>query len=325
MKTRIILITLVFISMIGSSLVYLELSHYINAPNNQSKAVRLIIPRGYSVKKIAKELAKHQVIKYPRVFWTVHRVFFPDTYMQAGEYEIPPHSSVRDIIDMMHEGRVIVHKFMVPEGGLAKEVIDQVIAEEMLIGNVTRKFKDGDFLADTYHYTYGETKMMLLKRIYNKSQDIIDELWNKREANLPLSNKEEAVILASIIEKETGIESERSRIAGVFVNRLRKKIRLQADPTVIYAITQGQYIFKRSITSKDLRIKSLYNTYLYTGLPPTAICNPGIKSLEAALHPLNTKEIFFVADGKGGHNFSSTLASHNKYVNHYRRELKRKR
>lgn len=322
MKIRIILITLVFISMLGSSLVYLELSHYINAPNDQSKAVRIIIPRGYSVKKIAKELARNQVIKYPRVFWTVHRIFFPDAYMQAGEYEIPPHSSVRDIIDMMQEGDVIVHKFMVPEGGLTKEVVDRVRDEEMLIGDVTRKFKDGDFLADTYHYTYGETKMMLLSRIYKKSQDKIDELWSKREANLPLASKEEAVILASIIEKETGIESERFRIAGVFINRLRKKMRLQADPTVIYAITQGQYAFKRSITSKDLRIKSLYNTYLYTGLPPTAICNPGVKSLEAALHPLITKEIFFVADGKGGHNFSSNLVSHNKYVEHYRKELK---
>lgn len=311
--------------MFGSSLVYLELSHYIESPNSQTKAVRLIIPRGYSVKKIAKELSKHHIIKYPRVFWTVHRMFFPDTYMQAGEYEIPPHSSVRDIIDMMHEGRVIVHKFMVPEGGLIKEVIDQITNEEMLIGNITREFKDGDFLADTYHYTYGETKMMLLNRIYKKSQDEIDELWAKREANLPLSNKEEAVVLASIIEKETGIVSERFRIAGVFVNRLRKKMRLQADPTVIYAITQGQYDFKRRITSKDLKIKSLYNTYLYTGLPPTAICNPGVKSLEAALHPLATKEIFFVANGKGGHNFASTLSAHNEYVSHYRRELKKKR
>lgn len=321
MKDRLKLI-LVFIFILGSSLVYLNLSHYIESPNDQNQIVRLIIPRGHSVKKIAKELVRHQVINYPRAFWMVHRVFFSDSPLQAGEYEIPPHSSVRSIIEMMHEGRVVIHKLTLPEGITTKEVLDKVKSEEMLIGDVTREFNEGDLLADTYHYTYGETKMMLLNRIYQKSQIIIDELWAKRAANLPLANKQEAVILASIIEKETGISNERPRIAGVFVNRLRKKMKLQADPTVIYAITKGQYVFDRSITKSDLKIKSLYNTYLYPGLPPTAIGNPGIEALEAALNPSDTKELYFVADGKGGHNFSSTLIDHNQHVVNYRKRGK---
>ena len=306
--------------MLGSSLVYLNLSHYIESPNDQTQTIRLIIPRGYSVKKIAKELSRYQVITYPKAFWMVHRVFFSDSPLQAGEYEIPPHSSVQSIIEMMHEGKVVVHKLTLPEGITTQEILEKVINESMLLGEVTTEFNEGDFLADTYHYTYGETKMMLLNRMYQKSQDIINELWSKRAPNLPLANKQEAIILASIIEKETGIAAERPRIAGVFVNRLRKKMKLQADPTVIYAITQGQYVFNRSITASDLKIKSLYNTYLYPGLPPTAIGNPGLKALEAALNPLDTKEIYFVADGKGGHNFSTTLVDHNQHVSNYRKE-----
>ena len=311
-----------FILFLGSSLVYLNLSHYIEAPNFQTQTVRVIIPKGYSVKKIAKELAKNQVISYPKVFWTVHRIFFSDYPLQAGEYEIPPHSSVDNIIQMMYEGRVVIHKFNIPEGLTTKGVLDKIKNDEMLIGDINKEYHEGDFIADTYHYTYGETKMMILNRIYKKSQDLIDELWAKRSPNLPLANKNEAIILASIVEKETGIASERPRIAGVFINRLRRKMKLQADPTVIYAITQGQYIFDRAITGSDLKIKSLYNTYLYAGLPPTAIANPGVMAIEAVLNPMETKELYFVANGRGGHNFSESLAIHNQHVSNYRKEKK---
>lgn len=318
-KTLLVLVTIL---VIGSSLLYINLSHYLNSPNSQDHSINVIIPKGYSVKKISKELAKKEVIKYPNLFWVMHKIFFSELSLQAGEYEILPHSSVRNILDMMHEGRVVIHKVTFPEGITVKEILDKVQSENLLFGEITKEFHEGDFLANTYHYTYGETKMMFLNRIYNDSQATIDNLWEGRDANLPLSSSREAVILASIIEKETGVANERPKIAAVFINRLRKKMRLQADPTVIYAITTGKYVFNRSITKSDLKIKSLYNTYLYSGLPPTAIASPGKEALYAALHPENTKAIYFVVDGKGGHNFSENLDQHNMHVNNYRKKGK---
>lgn len=309
------------IIVIASSLVYINLKHYIYSPSNKAQAVSIIIPKGYSVKKIAKELHKNEVISYPKFFWIVHRIFFSNYLLQAGEYEVPAHSSVYDIIQMLYQGRVVIHKFTIPDGITTKEILDQIQSDKMLFGEITKNFEEGDFIANTYNYTYGETKMMLLNRIFNESQKIIEELWTNRATNLPIANKKEAVILASIVEKETALASERARIAAVFINRLKRKMRLQADPTVIYAITKGQYKFNRKITASDLKIKSLYNTYLYPGLPPTSIANAGINALKAVLHPLQTKELYFVADGKGGHNFSEDLNTHNQHVSNYRKEV----
>ena len=321
MLKKIILVSL-FVLILGLSLAYLNLSHYMDTKSNNNQTVNLIIPRGYSIKQIGKELVKLDLISYPKVFWLAHRMFFQDLSLQAGEYEIPPYTSIREILNMMHEGKVVIHKLTLPEAITTKEIITKIKNEKMLIGEITKEFNEGDFIADTYYYTYGESKMMFLNRVYKKSQILLDELWAKRLPNLPLANKQEAVILASIVEKETGLASERRRIARVFINRLNKKMRLQADPTVIYALTQGQYLFNRSITLTDLKIKSLYNTYLYPGLPPTAIGNPGVAAIEAVLNPLPTTELYFVADGKGGHNFSSNLKDHNQHVSNYRKAKK---
>ena len=322
LKSKYIRLSL-FLLLLGFGLVYLNLSYYINSTGNNAQAIRLIINRGYSVKKIGKELAKNDLIFHAKLFWLIDKLFFAKYPLQAGEYEIPARASIRDIINMMQKGDVIIHKLILPEGITVKEITDKILAESMLIGEISKEFLEGDFLANTYYYTYGETKMMLLNRIYQESQEIIDELWNKRSPNLPLVSKKDAVTLASIIEKETGIANERPRIAGVFINRLRKGMKLQADPTVIYAVTQGKYPLNRALTLSDLRIKSLYNSYLYTGLPPTAIATPGRAALEAALNPLLTNELYFVVDGKGGHNFSSNLVQHNQYVKNYRNSTKK--
>lgn len=318
MNSRNLISIALFLTILGSSLLYLNLSHYINAPGYNSMAVNLIVQRGYSVKKIGKELAQKNVISQPKLFYLVHRLFFKGVALQAGEYQIPAHASIRNIIKMMHDGSILIHKLTLPEGITKQEIIDKIISEKMLVGEITKEFHEGELLADTYYYTYGESKMMLLNRIYNKSQIVINELWKTRSDNLPFKTIVEALALASIIEKETNLAIERPRIAGVFVNRLRKKMRLQADPTVIYAITKGEYVFARAITKADLKVDSPYNTYMYTGLPPTAIASPGIAALEAALHPLETKDLYFVVNGKGGHNFSSSLNEHNQHVNNYR-------
>ena len=318
MNKRSLLSILFFLTILGSSLLYVNLDCYVNAPGYNDQPVNIIVKRGYSVKKIGKELVERNVIAHPKIFYLVHRLFFRGRTLQAGEYEIPAHASIREIIKMIHQGSVLVHKLTITEGITNKEVIDHIAAENMLVGDITKEFHEGDFLADTYYYTYGESKMMVLNRIYKKSQAIIEELWEKRQENLPISSKQEAVTLASIVEKETGIASERPRIAGVFINRLKKKMKLQADPTVIYAVTQGQYVFNREITLSDLKIKSPYNTYLYEGLPPTAIASPGRAAIEAVLNPMETNELYFVANGKGGHNFSASLSDHNNHVRNYR-------
>ncbi len=222
-------------------------------------------------------------------------------------------------MEIINKGIVVIHKLTILEGVTTKEIIDKISLEKALIGGITREFKEGELLSDTYHYTYGESRIVVLERIYNRSKVVVEELWEKRALKLPLANKQEALVLASIIEKETGIASERPRIAGVFINRLRKKMKLQADPTVIYAVTKGQYTLTRALTVADLRIKSPYNTYIHKGLPPTPIASFGKSALEAALNPTSTSELYFVADGKGGHNFSTTLAKHNAHVNNYRK------
>lgn len=312
---------ILFVLILGSSLFYINLSHYIDSPIN-TKTSKIIVPKGYSVKKIANELAQANIIVHPKVFWLVHRLFFSECSLQAGEYEFPAYSSVRNIINIMHKGQILIHKFTMNEGITTREIINKVLSESALIGEITREYQEGDFISSTYYFTYGETKMMLLDKIYKQSQTIIDQLWEERAPNLPLKNKQEAVILASIVEKETGIAQERPRIAGVFINRLRKNMKLQADPTVIYAVTLGQYSLNRSLTIKDLKFKSPYNTYINLGLPPAPISNPGEAALEAVLNPLATDELYFVATGNGGHNFSSTLNDHNKHVNNYRNIIK---
>ena len=318
MNRKSIFCIILFLVLLSSSLLVLNLNYYIDAPSGKSFITNIIIQRGFSVKKIGKELQKEGLVSYPKIFYLVHKLFFKSMSLQSGEYLIPANSSIRDIITIMNKGDVVVHKLTLPEGITKKEIFDRVNQEKMLVGSITKDFEEGELLADTYYYTYGESKMMLLTRIYNKSKDVINELWEKRDEDLPINTKKEALSLASIIEKETSIESEKPRISGVFINRLRKNMKLQADPTVIYAITKGEYVFNRGITLADLKFDSPYNTYLYVGLTPTAIASPGRKSLEAALKPLKTNELYFVADGKGGHNFSSSLDDHNNYVRSYR-------
>ena len=254
---------LLFIVLLSLILICLNLSYCLDIPGNNSKEVDIIIEKGFSVKRIGKELAKYNVIDNPKIFLLIKRIFFPRYQLKAGEFAIPPNATIRNIIEIIHKGNVVIHKFTIPEGYTTKEIIDKINSEVSLKGDITREFKEADFLPSTYYYTYGETRMALLERIHDCMKLALDELWEARANNLPFKDKQQALILASIVEKETGIASERPRIAAVFVNRLRKKMKLQADPTVIYAVTLGQYILTRSISLKDLRMDSPYNTYLY--------------------------------------------------------------
>lgn len=312
---KVIFFTLILFLCIG----FINIKYYIDAPGNNDKALNIVIKKGYSIKRIGKELSLKNLITSPKLFIFIKKVFFPGYMLHYGEFEIPPHASIRNIIEIFNKGIVVIHKFTIVEGMTTAEVINKINNENILIGSVNRNFKEGDFLADTYFFTYGESRMALLDRVQLKSNKVFNELWEKRAKNIPFNNVYEAINLASIIEKETYLAHEKPLVAGVFINRLKKKMRLQADPTIIYGITKGEYVFNRQISLADLKSNSPYNTYIYLGLPPTPIANVGKDALKAALNPASTNYLYFVADGNGGHNFSATLDKHNNHVNEYRK------
>jgi UPF0755 protein len=234
-------------------------------------------------------------------------------HLKAGEYDIPSHASLSDILGKIRRGDIVHHMITIPEGLTSAQAVDILMNSPVLTGAAPVP-AEGAILPETYEVRRGEDRGAVLQRMIN-ARDIL--LWAQRAPNLPLDTPEQAVILASIIEKETALPAERPRIAAVFENRLRQHIRLQSDPTIIYGLTRGEPL-GRGIRASELSGYSPYNTYLIDGLPPTPICNPGRAALAAALDPIQTDDLYFVADGTGGHVFSSTLTEHLKNVARWR-------
>ena len=221
------------------------------------------------------------------------------------------------------KGDVFYRKITLPEG-LTNAEIAQILNENpYLSGELALGDKQGLILPETYTFPFGTARQKIVAEAQADMQKTLDEAWNARDLNLPIKNKKELLILASIIEKETGIVDERPLVASVFLNRLRKGMRLQTDPTVIYAITEGETSFGRSLKKKDLKIDSPYNTYLNYGLPPGPICNPGREAIMAAAHPAESDYLYFVADGKGGHRFAKSLSEHNRNVKTWVRSIRK--
>jgi len=284
---------------------------------NEEKIVD--IPEGSSLKAIAAKLADENVISYPEIFTAWIRITKPEKTMKAGQYRFEANISPEAVFHKLEQGDVIKYSLTIPEGLMTSQIIKLINEAPNMSGKITSDVKEGELLPETYEYTHNYDRQKLVERMKASMQKALDEAWEKRADNLPIKSKEEALILASIIEKETGVSSERERVAGVFINRLNKGMRLQTDPTVIYAITKGEYVLERLLSRKDLKSDSPYNTYENFGLPPTPIANPGKKSVEAALNPMQTDEYYFVADGTGGHKFSATLKEHNKAVQKWRK------
>ena len=284
-----------------------------------------VIPKGAGVNSIAERLEREGVISDRRIFVGSTLYFKVQDKLKAGEYEIRKAASMRDVLDTLVEGKAILHKVSVPEGMTSQQVIDRLNAHEMLKGEIEGIPGEGTLLPDTYKFSRGMTRQDLLERMQAAQRKFISKLWEKRQPDLPVKTPEEAIILASIVEKETGRADERSRIAGVFVNRLRKGIPLQSDPTIIYGIVGGQGKLGRGIRRSELEKETPYNTYKIKGLTPTPIANPGRAAIEAVLNPAKTKDLYFVADGTGGHAFAPTLAKHNANVVNWRKIEKERR
>ena len=225
---------------------------------------------------------------------------------------------VGEVLDVLRAGKAILHKLTIPEGLSTVQALERIRAHEALSGEITVQPEEGTLLPDTYLFTRGKARDAIVRQMMQAQRKLLAELWPKRKEGLPLKSPREAVILASIVEKETGVPEERRRIAAVFLNRLKKNMPLQADPTVIYGITKGRPL-GRPLTKKDLRAKTPWNTYVIKGLPPTPIANPGRAAIAAVLDPLETDELYFVADGSGRHLFAADLKTHNANVRKLRK------
>lgn len=285
-----------------------------------------IVPSGAGVNRIARALEEDGIITNQMLFraWSQYRK--ADGRLQAGEYEIPARASMAEILDLMLAGKTVLHRMTIPEG-LTSYQAAALINEAGPLTGTAEIPPEGSILPETYTFTRDEDRAAVVGRMRDAMTETLAELWQKRAADLPIKTPEEAVILASIVERETGIAEERPRVAAVFVNRLRKGMRLQSDPTIIYALSGGKGRLDRQLLFKDLELKDPYNTYRVRGLPPGPICNPGRASLAAVLNPPETKELYFVADGTGGHVFAATLAEHERNVRNWRkieREIRRK-
>ncbi len=295
------------------------------APEGETVSAVYTLERGRGLKQIAQDMEARGLITSSLwfrlgVMW--HRA---QSELKAGEYAIPPHASMAEIMNILRAGKSILYKVTIPEGLTSAQVVRLLEADPVLKGDLAEVPPEGVLLPETYLFQRGTTRADLIERMKAARDEVLEDLWANRAEDLPFSTPEEAVILASIVEKETAIAEERPRVAAVFINRLRRGMRLESDPTIIYGLTQGEPL-GRGLRQSELKKITPYNTYEVDGLPPTPIGNPGRESLVAVLNPPKTKELFFVADGKGGHIFAETYRQHQRNVAAWRRiERERKK
>ncbi|HUJ47122.1 MAG TPA: endolytic transglycosylase MltG [Rhizomicrobium sp.] len=316
---RKLLLFLVVVALLGAGAFYAEQWNFLRpgpAAQHGQATVVLISPGDHSA-TIAEKLQKAGVVENADLFRLGVRVRREQSALKAGEFAIPSHASMADIMGILIAGKSIQHKITAAEG-LTSDMIYKIVAKNpVLTGDAGPEPAEGTLLPETYLFTRGMTRAHMLMLMKMKQEKLIAKLWPARASNLPVKTKGQAVILASIVEKETAIPEERRHIASVFVNRLRLGMKLQSDPTIIYGITKG-YPLGRGIRQSELNRATPYNTYAITGLPPTPIANPGKDAIAAVLQPEDTKDLYFVANGKGGHVFAATIAEHEKNVAKWR-------
>jgi len=276
------------------------------------------IPRGLGIRDIADLLQREGVINQPYVFMGGVIVLKARGELKYGEYQFSKQSSVADVVETITEAKVVQHAFTVPEGLTSEQIVARLLENEVLTGQIKEIPREGTLLPETYRFTRGMTREQIIQRMQQAHRRVLQEVWERRVQDLPVKTPEQLVTLASIVEKETGKPDERTRVAAVFVNRLKTKMRLQSDPTIIYGLTGGKGSLGRPILRSEIEQATPYNTYVVDGLPPGPIANPGRASLEAAANPARTKELYFVADGSGGHVFSDNYAEHQKNVSRLR-------
>jgi UPF0755 protein len=273
------------------------------------------IPRGLGIRDIGELLAREGVIADPWVFvGGAVALKARGEDLKFGEYEFDKGASPRAVAETLIEGKVVQHQFTVAEGLTSEQIVAKLLENDKLTGSLREVPREGSLLPESYRFTRGTARDEIVKRMQASQQRVLKEAWDRRAQDLPVKTPEQLLTLASIIEKETGKPDERTRVAAVFVNRLKSKMKLQSDPTIIYGLVGGKGSLGRGILKSEITQPTPYNTYVIEGLPPGPIANPGRSSIEAAANPARTRELFFVADGTGGHTFSESYDQHQKSV-----------
>ena len=277
------------------------------------------------VQDIADQLERRGLISDARIFRLGVRAYGNDSALKAGEYEIKAGASMRDVMELLKSGKSVMYSLTIPEGLTVEQAFERIAQQEELSGDMPAVLPpEGSLATDTQRFTRGTSRQSIIDKMLAHQKQMVEEIWERRAPGLPLADINEFVTLASIVEKETGRADERSRVAAVFLNRLKKKMRLQSDPTIIYGLFGGKgRPADRPIYQSDIDKPTPYNTYQINGLPPTPIANPGRAALEAVANPSQTDELYFVADGTGGHVFAKTLDEHNENVARWRAAQKK--
>ena len=296
-----------------------------DGPGPSTTTTNFMVRPNTGVAEIADQLERRGLISDSRIFRLGVRAYDHDSGLKAGEYEIKAGASMRDIMELLESGKSVLASLTIPEGLTVEQAFRRIAEHEALTGDMPAEIPpEGSLIADTQRFTRGATRQQIIDKMLADQKRLVENIWKRRVSGLPLADINEFVTLASIVEKETGITDERSRVAAVFINRLNKGMRLQSDPTILYGLFGGKgRPADRPIYQSDIDKPTPYNTYVINGLPPGPIANPGRESLEAVANPSKTKDLYFVADGTGGHVFAATLEEHNENVARWRKVQKK--
>lgn len=309
------IITLLLIAMIGAGGVYYYGRQVLEAPGPLKEDKIVNIPQRAGKRDIAETLNREGVTDVnPWAFIASVAALKASSDLKPGEYSFQKNASLRDVIATMVEGKVVQHAVTIPEGLTSEQIVARLSDNDIFTGSVRELPREGTLLPETYKFPRGAPRDQVIQRMQQAHKRVLTEIWERRIQDIPVKTPEQLVTLASIVEKETGKPDERSRVAAVFVNRLKQRIKLQSDPTIIYGLVGGKGTLGRPIKRSEITQPSPYNTYVIEGLPPGPISNPGRASLEAAANPARTRDLYFVADGTGGHSFTETYDAHQKNV-----------
>src|SRR5713226_908005 len=313
------IITIVLVLMIGAGGVYVYGRQKLEAPGPLQEDKVVNIPARAGMTDISDILQREGVIDNNR--WAFIGAVFAlkaRSELKPGEYSFQKNASLRDVIGTIVEGKVVQHAVTIPEGLTSEQIVARLTDNDIFSGSVREMPREGTLLPETYKFPRGTTREQVIQRMQQTQKRVLAEIWERRNPDIPIKTPEQLVTLASIVEKETGKADERTRVAAVFVNRLRQKIKLQSDPTIIYGLVGGKGTLGRPIKRSEIQQPSPYNTYVVEGLPPGPIANPGRASLEAVANPSRTRDLFFVADGTGGHAFAENYEDHLRNVARWR-------
>ncbi|WP_112797389.1 endolytic transglycosylase MltG [Rhizobium sp. SYY.PMSO] len=311
----------VFVAVAAVGGAYYAFSVY-QGPGPLTTNTNFIVRNGAGLGEIANRLESNNIITNERIFrWLTATYLHDGETLRAGEYEIKAGASMKDIMELLKSGKSILYSVTLPEGLTVRQMFNKLQADPVLEGDLPSALPaEGSLRPDTYKFTRGTKRTEIVQQMAAAQTKLVDQIWEKRDPSVQLANEQDFITLASIVEKETGLADERAHVASVFLNRLGKGMRLQSDPTVIYGLFGGEgKPSDRPIYQSDLKKDTPYNTYLIKGLPPTPIANPGKDALEAVANPWKTQDLYFVADGTGGHVFAATLDEHNANVRRWRK------